>query len=410
MIPQKTDVVIVGAGPTGLALALGLQQAGADYLLIDKLPQPLNTSRAGVIHAHTLEMLDQLGVTNELVGRGLKVTDFAIRDRGRQLVRLPFQPLPTPHPYMLMLPQDVTESVLTERLSALGGTILRGVEASSAGQDSGGAYVTVTAGDRVSRVKARYVVAADGMHSVVRAAAGMDFDGAPYPESFVLADVRMDWIFGAAEVSLLLSPDGMIVVAPLPNGIHRIVAMLNNPPVQPSAADLQALLEARGPAAEPARIHDVLWSSRFRVHHRLAKSYRRGRFFLIGDAAHVHSPAGGQGMNTGLVDAVVLGQLLAGVLGGSRPESDLDQYERLRRPAAAKVLKLAGVLTTLATVRGGTRRAVRNAVLRALNLLPPARNRLVMNLSGLSRNEFAAISSSPPARLCETSLQGNAEY
>ena len=133
-----------------------------------------------------------------------------------------------------MLPQDVTEKVLTERLSALGGTILRGVEASSAGQDSGGAYVTVTAGDRVSSVKARYVVAADGMHSVVRAAAKMDFDGAPYPESFVLADVRMDWPFGAAEVSLLLSPDGMIVVAPLPNGIHRIVAMLNNPPVQPS--------------------------------------------------------------------------------------------------------------------------------------------------------------------------------
>src|SRR5690349_7820836 len=126
MIPRSTDVVIAGAGPTGLALALGLQKAGVDYLLVDKLTAPLTTSRAGVIHAHTLEALDRLGVGNELTSRGIKVTDFSIRDRDRQLLRIPFDRLPSSHLYLLMLPQDVTERVLAERLYALGGSITRG--------------------------------------------------------------------------------------------------------------------------------------------------------------------------------------------------------------------------------------------------------------------------------------------
>jgi 2-polyprenyl-6-methoxyphenol hydroxylase-like FAD-dependent oxidoreductase len=395
MIPKNTDVLIVGAGPTGLALAISLEQAGVDCLLIDKLPEPLNTSRAGVIHAHTLDMLDRLGVTSELVAKGVKVTNFAIRDRGRQLVRLPFDSLPSRHPYLLMLPQDQTEKVLTDRLAALGGSVVRSAAATYAEQDSPSARVSVAVGDNETAVKARYVVAADGMHSVIRTDAGIEFEGAPYPESFILADVRMDWPFGATEVSLFFSPEGLVVVAPLPGGVYRIVATRNAAPAQPSIEDVQALLDARGPVADPIRVRELLWSTRFRIHHRLARSYRQGRFFLMGDAAHVHSPAGGQGMNTGLVDAVVLGELLGGVIRGTRPESDLDCYEQLRRPAAAQVLTLAGALTTFATVRGTVKRAARNCVLSLVNVLPPARKRLMMNLSGLSRAEFTAV---PPER------------
>jgi 2-polyprenyl-6-methoxyphenol hydroxylase-like FAD-dependent oxidoreductase len=135
----------------------------------------------------------------------------------------------------------------------------------------------------------------------------------------------------------------------------------------------------------------VHWSSRFRLHHRVADRYREGRLFLVGDAAHAHSPAGGQGMNTGLVDAVVLGQVLAEVLHGRKDESYLDEYQRLRRPAAEQVLNLAGRLTSVATVKGRVRRALRNALLRTVGQLPPFRRRLQMQLSGLARRGFAEL-------------------
>ena len=205
------------------------------------------------------------------------------------------------------------------------------------------------------------------MHSAVRAAAGIAYEGAPYEESFVLADIHMDWPLRAPEVSLFFSAAGLVVVAPLPGGAYRVVATLNNAPERPGIADIQALIDARGPAAQRGKVREVIWSSRFRVHHRLASAYRNDRLFLIGDAAHVHSPAGGQGMNCGLVDACVLGQLLSDVIRGKRPESELDSYEQLRRPAAAEVLALAGRLTALATMRGTFRRTMRNAVFAILD-------------------------------------------
>ena len=207
----------------------------------------------------------------------------------------------------------------------------------------------------------------------------------------MLADVRMQWSLGTSEVSLFFSPAGVVVVAPLPDGTFRIVATLDNAPEQPGIADIQALLDARGPTTGQNRIEEVVWSSRFRVHHRVAKSYSAGRFILMGDAAHVHSPAGGQGMNTGIVDAVVLGRLLADVVKGKRPEQDLASYGEMRRPAATKVLGLAGMLTRMATLRGGPKRILRNIVLSLINLLPPAKRRLQMNLSGLARKELAAL-------------------
>ncbi|PWU09722.1 MAG: pentachlorophenol monooxygenase, partial [Terriglobia bacterium] len=179
--------------------------------------------------------------------------------------------------------------------------------------------------------------------------------------------------------------------APFPDGSFRIVATIDNAPEHPSLQDVQALVDARGPEARGSVVREVIWSSRFRVHHRLAKSYRSGRFFLMGDAAHVHSPAGGQGMNTGLVDAVFLGRSLASVVRGERPESALDAYEQMRRPAAAQVLQLAGMLTRIATMRSASQRAVRNAVLSLFRVLPPARRKLLMNLSGLGRKSLAVV-------------------
>jgi 2-polyprenyl-6-methoxyphenol hydroxylase-like FAD-dependent oxidoreductase len=244
-------------------------------------------------------------------------------------------------------------------------------------------------------IRARYVVGADGMHSLVRRIAGIGFAGESYEDSFVLADVDMEWDHGRDEVKLFFSPSGLPVAAPLPGGGFRLVAPIENAPEKPGIADMQALLDARGPMRGAAQVRRVHWSSRFRLHHRVADAYRAGRLFLVGDAAHAHSPAGGQGMNTGIVDAVVLGRVLAEVLEGRQDEDFLDEYQRLRRPAAQQVLGLAGRLTAMATVEGATRRRLRNALLRIAALLPPFRRRLQMQLSGLARRGCTELRTAP---------------
>ena len=390
MLPHETDVLIVGAGPTGLALAVTLQQAGIRPVIVDRLPAGQNTSRAAVIHAHTLEVLERIGVTDALERRGLPLTRFALRDHDKALLELDFSMLPSRYAQILMIPQDETEAILAERLASLGGSIERGVAARRIETDASDAIVHLDTPEGERSIRARYVVGGDGMHSVVRDAAGIAFDGEAYAGSFVLADVHMDWGL-SDEVTLFFSPEGMGVVAPLPGNRYRIVAPVEDAAETPDAAFVQALLDARGPRRIPGRVRDVIWSSRFRVHHRVASRYRSGPLFLMGDAAHVHSPAGGQGMNTGLVDAVVLGQLLSDVLNGKAPETTLDLYEEKRRPAAAEVLELASRLTKIATVRSSPGRVLRNLALRIVGASPVFRRKLTLNLSGLARKGLGMV-------------------
>lgn len=338
-----------------------------------------------------METLEPLGVAQRLSELALKLQNFTIRDRNRALLKLDFSKLPSRHPYLMMLPQNLTEQVFAERIAALGGVIHRSVEAKAVVQDADGAHVTVIENGREKLISARYVVGADGMHSLVRRSTGIEFDGAAYDASFVLADVRLDWPVGPTEVSLFFAPAGLVVVAPLPDGSYRVVATMDDAPENPAVTDIQALLDSRGPTKKRTRVLDLAWSSRFRVHHRLVRSYRKDRLFLIGDAAHVHSPAGGQGMNTGIIDAVVLGQLLGDVVNGVRPETALDLYETLRRPAAQEVLELAGMMTEMALSRNSVKRFVRNLVLSALNLTPFLKRRIASKLSGLSRASLARL-------------------
>jgi len=225
----------------------------------------------------------------------------------------------------------------------------------------------------------------------VRQSTGIDFEGAAYEESFVLADIHLDWPLGRDEVSLFFSPDGLVVVAPLPDGPFRVVATLDNAPEHPTIADIQGLIDRRGPTTTKSKVIDLVWSSRFRIHHRIAKSYRNGRLMLMGDAAHVHSPAGGQGMNTGLIDSVILGQLLADVVKGKRPDEALDLYQTIRRPAAEQVLALAGRLTGFATTRSPLKRFLRNLLFAFININPIAKRQMAMNLSGLARASLARL-------------------
>jgi 2-polyprenyl-6-methoxyphenol hydroxylase-like FAD-dependent oxidoreductase len=223
-LPSTTDIVIVGAGPTGLALACVLAERGVSFALIDRLAEGANTSRALVVHARTLEVLEELGVTDRLRARGLVVPRFTIRDRDRVLATLRFEGLPTRYPYTLMIPQNITEAVLLNQLRELGGDVYRPYAVTDLRQDSDGVTVNVGANGQESRaIRARYAVGADGMHSIVRERAGIGFSGDAYEQSFVLADVRLGWSLAADEIMLFFSPEGLVVVAPMPGGLHRIV-------------------------------------------------------------------------------------------------------------------------------------------------------------------------------------------
>ena len=379
MLSSTAEVLVVGAGPTGLTLAAALAARGVSVTLLDRLAEGANTSRAGVVHARTLEVLEGIGVADRLVARGIRAGRFTVRDRDRVLLPVRFDGLPTRYPYALMVPQSVTEAVLLERLLELGGRVRRPCTVVDLAQDETGVTVTLEDGERL---RAAYLVGADGMHSLVRERAGIPFAGGTYQDSFVLADARLRGAALADEVILYFSPAGMVVVAPLPGGIHRIVATVDEAPEHPTRQYVQELLDRRGPEHERVRVEEVTWSSRFRVHHRLADSYRAGRVLLAGDAAHVHSPAGGQGMNTGIQDAVALAGALAEVLRGG-PEDLLDRYGASRRPVAERVVAFADRLTRLATVRRRWR-PVRNALLRTVSRVPAMRRKLAWELSGLA--------------------------
>jgi len=370
-LPVRTRVAIVGGGPTGLALGVTLASAGVDFVVVDRLAEGANTSRAAVVHARTLEVLAGLGAAEELIARGVPVTRFTIHDGSRRLLRVPFDRLPTPYPFTLMVPQYETEAVLLARLQALGADVHRPYEVESVVQDPAGVTLTMTTGHRL---RAEYAVGADGMHSTVRAASGIGFSGSAYVESFVLADVEMDWEPGPEEVALTFGAAGLTVVAPLPGGHYRVVATVDDAPATPDLGFVQDLLDERAPAR--ATVTALAWSSRFRVHHRLADHYRAGRLLLAGDAAHVHSPAGGQGMNTGIQDGIALGRALI--------TGDLDQYETERRPVAQRVVQFTDQMTRMATTRNRGVRLARNVALTLLGNIPSIRTKLATELAELN--------------------------
>lgn len=373
---KQSDVVIVGAGPAGLALAIGLAQRGVDFIILDALPDAQNTSRAAVIHAGTLNALAPLGVADRLIAQGIRVTGFRARDRERVLLHADFGELRDAPPFALMIPQDESEAILTERLSGLGHRVLRPLLAERIETAADAATVVLADGRRIG---ARFVVGADGQDSTIRKQAGIGFPGKTHG-SFMLADVRMDWPIPKDEVTLFFSVGGTLVVAPMSRDRYRVVAQCPDAPAEPAVPDVQAVIDARGPG-RGARVREILWGSRFRVHHRMADRFRAGPVLLLGDAAHVHSPAGGQGMNLGLRDAVALADALAAALREGR-ESALDDYAAARMAAAREILRMTDRLTAIATLRPRALRMLRNLVIRKASTLPAWRRYVARRLAG----------------------------
>jgi 2-polyprenyl-6-methoxyphenol hydroxylase-like FAD-dependent oxidoreductase len=232
-LPGRSEVLVVGAGPVGLAVAASLSGHGHDVTVVDRQATGANTSRAAVVHARTLEMLERIGVSKQLAGLGIQAPQFSIRDGDRELVPVRFDRLATDYPYTLMVPQNITEQVLLDRLEELGGSVHRPYLATGVSQTADGAEVTLDSGDTI---KAQYVVAADGMNSKIRELAGLGHDGNALSLSFTLADVRVEGGLPADQVLLFFSAPGMLVVAPLPDGSFRLVAEVDDAPEQPFRA------------------------------------------------------------------------------------------------------------------------------------------------------------------------------
>ncbi len=376
----NTDVLIVGAGPSGLALGAELKRQGVDCLLIDRQPSGANTSRACVVHARTLEVLQPLGLSTHLLKQGIQVPIFRIRERDRALLTIDFSTIASEFAFTLMIPQDRVERCLLESLLGHGGHVERPCEFLHLTRFDTHVEAEVRAGAATQTIHAKWLVGCDGMHSAVREGAEIAFTGAAYQEDFVLGDVRMDWPLQPSEVTLFYSPDGFMVVAPLPAGWFRIVGMVDEAPADPTQETLQSLLDRRGPAEMPGKIHEVGWKSRFHIHHRVAQTPRRQRVLLCGDAAHVHSPAGGQGMNTGIQDSISLAGPLCAVLRGG-DEALLDDWAAARHRSAADVDAMTDRMTRMAKLKSPTAKILRNLAVAFLGHLPPVREALARTLA-----------------------------
>jgi len=348
------DVLVVGAGPTGLALAAQLAACGVRARLIDRGLDRVRESRALAIQPRSLEVLAGLGVTDELVACGNPAVQLRIHVRGRDLA-VPLFDLgldDTAYPYLLFLSQAETERVLAGYLAAAGVLVERGVELAGLSDTADAAVATLRHRDGRDEVIPVYFVAGcDGARSTVRRLAGIPFEGSSYPQTFVLADVDADGVEpGAAHA--FVADSGVLFFFPLGRPAPwRLLAMRppdnRRPPEAPvTLAEVQALASTYAGGA--VRLRDPVWMTNFRLHHRAAARYRSGRVFLAGDAAHVHSPAGAQGMNTGIQDAVNLGWKLAHALRGAADPALLDSYEAERAPIGRMVLRFSDRAFTIA--------------------------------------------------------------
>jgi 2-polyprenyl-6-methoxyphenol hydroxylase-like FAD-dependent oxidoreductase len=376
MLPTTTDVLVVGAGPTGLTTAVSLLARGREVTVIDNQDEGQNTSRASVVYSRTLEVLEPYGVAQRLISQGIHARRFTIRDRDRVLMNVPFDWLPTAYPYTLLVSQAVTESVLLQRLQQLGGRVLRPYTLTGLYQDSSGVTGTFAGGERI---RAGYVVGADGVHSTVRHQAGIGLNASAAGASYSLADVHLSGGMPADEVAVFFAPDGQLVCVPFPDGSYKLVANVAEASPEPQVGFLQELVDTRGPRAERPVIKDVIWGSRFFVQHGVAHRFHAGRIALAGDAAHHNSPLGGQGMNVGIGDAVAVGQALDACLELGSPDP-LKAYTAARRPVAEQVVAITNRLTWLATMDRQVR-TLRNTLLALLN--PIASRRLARRLSML---------------------------
>ncbi|WP_406083435.1 FAD-dependent monooxygenase [Streptomyces virginiae] len=365
---RTTDVLVVGAGPTGLMLGCLLRHHGIACTVIDQRDTIDPRTRAVMVHAAGLEILDALGLRTAVEDRGVRQTRIDFHTRHEALFTVDFTGLDTAFPYYVNVPQPEVEAVLADRFTATGGRLLRGLRYTGHQQDEHGVTAATVADDGPHTLTARHLVGADGASSAVRTALGIDFPGITYPMSYLLAEGAPLLPADPDASAMYIGPAGAVSLLPLPQGTVRIAG-----PVSPEALDRDSELSTRhfqetvdtlgfGPALRFERVDRI---AHYQVHERLAERFTHGRTVLAGDAAHLNSPAGGQAMNTGFGDAWALAWRLAALLTGS-PAPLLADYDRERRAAAAEVARTTGVLGLLDAMRHATTEAARSSVQESL--------------------------------------------
>ncbi len=382
---SEQQVLIAGGGPTGLSLALTLHRFGVTPRIIDRSPTPAGVSKALAVWSGSLEALAGMGVIDDFVAAGQRLKALCVGDASKELARLAVgEGIDSPYPFPLLLPQSKTEQILATRLAAMGTQVERGVELVGFAQDNDHVTATLKHADgRTEEVRASYLIGCDGARSLVRQTLGVDFEGYTEPQTFLLGDVLIDG--GNLDhtcIYLWWHGGGTIALFPFGGNVWRIFAVRENDEgaQAPKLDELQQHADRHGPPG--MRLRDPTWLSAFRINERLAARYRVGRCFLAGDAAHIHTPAGGQGMNTGMQDAVNLGWKLAYALNGvGDRELLLASYEAERRPVAHDVIKSAAQKQHAAFSQGYLIHALKDIAVSIFGNIPAVQRKLQVELS-----------------------------
>jgi len=402
----EIDVLVVGAGPVGLFLANECARRGLRWRIIETRAGQSEHSKALAIFPRTLEIFDMAGVVVPFLQAANRVTNVTVATHGRRLAHMTFAPEETPYRFVAMVPQDVTEKLLVAELRRKGGDVE--YETTFRSAEAHGEFIDVTADRRGSPVpiRATYVVGCDGAHSPVRHLLNIPFEGASYADTFLLADVETDENLPADEMQLCPSEDGPLAIFPMSATRRRIVATIDQPEGDaPSLELVRKILGERGPGQIEARA--LYWSSYFRIHHRHVARLRTGRFFIAGDAAHIHSPFGGQGMNTGLHDVWNLAWKLDLSLRGHGNEQLLDSYDAERLPVIASVIEMTHVMTKVMGTPSRIAQALRDTMIPMVSRLAPFQHAFVEKLSelGVSYPE-SPIVEGPGNRYFDDSMRG----
>lgn len=386
---MKPEVLVIGAGPVGLTMAAELARYGVSVRIVDKAAARTDKSKALVLWSRTLELIDRMGCGASFVEAGLKVRGANIIAGATTIAHIDLGGLDTPHPYALMLPQSDTERLMEQHLNSFGVEVERRVELTRfvADEDAVTAFLRRSDGSEET-LDVDWMIGCDGAHSAVRHGLGMEFEGDTLVSHWILADLHLAGPAPLEEIEIYWHADGILALFPIAPGRYRVIADVGGGkagehPSDPTLEEVQSLLDRRGPGGIKASA--PIWLSPFTINERKVTDYRAERVFLAGDAAHIHSPAGGQGMNTGMQDAINLAWKLALVCRGlANPEPLLTSYGVERSEVGRQVLVAAGRLTTIATLHGGLAQGVRNHLASLLFGLSPVRRAMTNTMSELS--------------------------
>jgi 2-polyprenyl-6-methoxyphenol hydroxylase-like FAD-dependent oxidoreductase len=377
-----TDVLIVGAGPVGLFLANECARRKLRWRLIETRAAQSEHSKALAIFPRTLEIFDMAGIVSPFLQKANRVTSVAIVSHQHRLAHMKFEPEESPYRFIAMVPQNVTEKLLAEELVLKGGSVEYETTFVSAIPQEDYVSVTLDHKGQPITLKTSFLVACDGAHSAVRHNLNLPFEGDEYADTFILADVETNQALSADELQLCPNESGPVAIFPMSATRRRLIARVEDTEGDaPSLELVRKILAERAPSGIAA--HALHWSTYFRIHHRQVDQLRIGRIFIAGDAAHIHSPFGGQGMNTGLHDVWNLVWKLDLVLHGHGNERLLDSYDAERRPVIKQVIETTHFLTKALGTPSKLAQILRDAFIPMVSRLAPFQHAFVQRLSEL---------------------------